>query len=215
MVSRTPARPSTGPGPEEAAPVRLRDADGTRQRLLRAARCRFARDGYSSTTVREIAADAGVNVALINRYFSSKEGLFTACLQRVVEDLGRQLGAQGVDQLLDSILGQLTDAPSGEPALHLLLLLRSSGDERADEIRRRALQAFAERIAAAAGHGPEDLDDELLLRAQVALSTALGIVLLRSSTGLEPLTSATAAELREPVGATLVSLLSRSDRSRA
>ncbi len=59
---------------------RRRDAAETRNLLLTAARSRFAANGYTATTVREIADDAGVNVSLISRYFSSKEGLFEACL---------------------------------------------------------------------------------------------------------------------------------------
>ena len=50
-----------------------RDAKATRRALVRAARRRFATDGYRATTVRQIASDVGVNVALINRYFVSKE----------------------------------------------------------------------------------------------------------------------------------------------
>jgi AcrR family transcriptional regulator len=49
----------------------------TRSRLLEAARVRFQEHGFDGTTVRDIAADAGVDPALINRYFGSKEGLFT------------------------------------------------------------------------------------------------------------------------------------------
>ena len=66
---------------------RRRDAASTRQLLLDAARRRFARDGYAATTVRDIADDAGVNVALISRYFDSKEGLFEACLAAAVDEL--------------------------------------------------------------------------------------------------------------------------------
>ena len=43
---------------DEDGAVRSRDAAGTRQLLLQAARIRFARDGYSATTVRDIANDA-------------------------------------------------------------------------------------------------------------------------------------------------------------
>jgi len=204
---------STGsgePGSGASNTVRTRDADGTRQRLLQSARYRFARDGYSGTTVREIASDAGVNVALINRYFTSKEGLFAACLRWVVEDLDPSTNAQqSVDQILETMVNQLAGLPSGAHAPQLLLLLRSSGDQRADEIRRTTLKSFAEAMAAAAGWRPETTNSEaLLLRAQIALSTALGVVLLRSSTGLEPLTSATAQELREPLRDTLETLLS-------
>ncbi|MEO3891515.1 helix-turn-helix domain-containing protein [Nonomuraea sp. B5E05] len=58
------------------APRRRRDAAATRQSLLEAARQRFARDRYEAVSVRDIAADVGVNVALVYRYFGSKAGLF-------------------------------------------------------------------------------------------------------------------------------------------
>lgn len=207
--------PDPGTAPTERGTGRTRDADNTRRLLLQAARRRFARDGYTGTTVREIAADAGVNVSLINRYFSSKEGLFEACLRRVVADLDPAVDVPAdtevrtVEQILETILSQLTVLSTDDHPLHLLLLLRSSGDERADQIRRDTLKSFAEGMAVAAGweQGRDD-GPELLLRAQVALSVALGIVLLRSSTGLEPLSSATADELRAPLGATLHALLS-------
>jgi len=191
---------------------RPRDADSTRQRLLQAARRRFARGGYSGTTVREIAADAGVNVALINRYFTSKEGLFEACLRGVVDDLDGPAGAAvSVEQVVETMIGYLAERPSGEHPLHLLLLLRSSGDARADEIRRHTLTTFAEGIATAAGwrHGAPGGED-LVLRAQIALSAALGIVLLRASTELQPLSAATAQDLRRPLGEAFSALLSAS-----
>ena len=188
---------------------RSRDAAGTRRLLLDAARHRFAHDGYATTTVRDIATDAGVNVALINRYFVSKEGLFEACLRRVGEDLGRpaQQGST-VEQILESMVVRLTDLPTGDYTLQLLLLLRSSGDERADEIRTNTLRSFSESIAAAAGWTPGTVDgDTLVLRAQIALAATLGIVLLRSTTRVEPLVSARADDLREPLAGVLAALL--------
>ena len=59
---------------------RRRDAAATRQELLQAARSRFIRLGYDRTTLRDVAADVGVNLALIKRYFDSKEGLFKAAV---------------------------------------------------------------------------------------------------------------------------------------
>lgn len=55
-----------------------RDADATRHTILRAARQRFAADGYARATIRAIAGDAGVDPALVIRYFGSKELLFAA-----------------------------------------------------------------------------------------------------------------------------------------
>src|SRR5215472_8855902 len=64
----------------EARP-RKRDAAATRARILAAAMDGFARSGYEATSLREIAAGAGVDVALIGRYFGGKEGLFTEALK--------------------------------------------------------------------------------------------------------------------------------------
>jgi AcrR family transcriptional regulator len=179
--------------------AKSRDADNTRHLLLQSARTHFARDGYTATTVRDIATDAGVNVALINRYFVSKEGLFEACLTHASESLrGEVVPAPTIEQIAHNIVGQIVGEPTGERQLLLLLLLRSSGDEQADRIRRSTLETFAERIAAAAGWRSGD-PERLILAAQIILSTALGITLLSSSTGLEPLTSATEDELRRPL----------------
>lgn len=52
----------------------------TRQAVLAAAQAAFAETGYEGTGLRLIAARAGVNLALINRYFGSKEGLFAAAI---------------------------------------------------------------------------------------------------------------------------------------
>lgn len=198
-----------------SAVVHPRDAGGTRRRLLEAARCRFARDGFSGTTVRDIATDAGVNVALINRYFESKEGLFEACLRQVVADLNQPPAVgQTLDEIVERIVGQLADVPGGEPSLQLLLLLRSPKDPRADQIRRATLVSFAEGIAAVAGPGSgtaADSSDALLLRAQIVLSAVMGMALLRSTGALEPLTTASVDDLREPVHDLVSALIDRLD----
>ena len=193
----------SAPGPTDAGPPapRRRDAASTQQLLLDAARRRFARDGYAATTVRDIADEAGVNVALINRYFTSKEGLFEACLTGAVDELGRAVSADvTLDRVPHAIAAQLAGPHTGKHPSQLLLLLRSSGDERADQIRLGILRSFAERLAATAGRRPGDPGgDRLLLRAQVALAAALGIALLRSTGAMEPLTSAGERDLIAPL----------------
>lgn len=209
MSIGTPLVTGDGHEVDASSAVRSRDASNTRQLLLQAARRRFARDGYAATTVRDIATEAGVNVALINRYFISKEGLFEACLAHAAEYLGGpDDDGLTLEQVLHTMVSQVADVPTGEHPLQLLLLLRTSGDERADAIRRNTLQSFAERMAVAAGWTPENGGrEDLLLRAQIVLSTGLGIVLLRSSAGIEPLTSATEAQLERPLGELLTVLL--------
>ena len=64
--------------PDRKAETRPRNATETRRRILEAAKVRFSRAGYDQIGVRDIAADAGVDPALVARYFQSKEGLFEA-----------------------------------------------------------------------------------------------------------------------------------------
>ena len=66
--------------PERAAP-RRRDAAATRAAILEAAQGQFARLGYDRAALRDIAAEAGADVALIKRYFGGKEALFTEALK--------------------------------------------------------------------------------------------------------------------------------------
>jgi AcrR family transcriptional regulator len=187
---------------------RTRDAAKTRQTLLAAARRRFAEDGYAATTVRDIAEDAGVNVALINRYFSSKEGLFEACIRAAGDDLRRTGGDVSLERAAEVIAQQVTGLPGGALPNELVLLLRSSGDETADRIRIGVLRSSGERLAALAGWRPDHPEaDQLLLRAQVVLATAVGISVLRSMIGLEPLASSTEQDLTGPVRDVVSALL--------
>ncbi|HEY0815177.1 MAG TPA: TetR family transcriptional regulator [Pseudonocardia sp.] len=55
-----------------------RDADATRQRLLKAARTEFATHGLAGARVDRIAQNSGSNKAQIYHYFGSKDGLFDA-----------------------------------------------------------------------------------------------------------------------------------------
>ncbi len=67
--------------PEPSPPSRPRDSVRTREAILRAAQNLFAKKGYSTTGVREIATEAGVDATLVRRYFQSKEGLLRAAVE--------------------------------------------------------------------------------------------------------------------------------------
>lgn len=56
----------------------------TRARIRDAALTRFPNDGFGATTIRAVAADAGVSPALVVHHFGSKEGLREACDHYVV-----------------------------------------------------------------------------------------------------------------------------------
>src|SRR3954464_9491754 len=53
-------------------------SEHTRAAILAAARHRFAADGFDRTTIRAIAADAGIDPSMVMRYYGSKDGLFSA-----------------------------------------------------------------------------------------------------------------------------------------
>src|SRR3954465_6990834 len=55
-----------------------RRSDETRAAILAAARRHFAADGFERTTIRAIAADAGIDPSMVMRYYGSKDGLFSA-----------------------------------------------------------------------------------------------------------------------------------------
>ena len=61
-----------------------RNAETTRKRILAAAQRRFSKQSFDATGMREIAAEAGVNVALVNRYFGSKEQLFEEAVAEAI-----------------------------------------------------------------------------------------------------------------------------------
>ena len=195
--------------PSSEPTSRRRDAATTRQLLLTAARRRFAAQSYAATTVREIADDAGVNAALISRYFESKEGLFEACLRGVSAELDTSVRPRSsLEDVSRAIAEQLARPDSAEHPNQLALLLRTSGDERAEAIRRDTLQSYARRLAEAVGvplDGPGGA--QVLVRAQLALCASLGIAVLRSSTTLEPLASTDPAELVGPIQALMRGLL--------
>jgi AcrR family transcriptional regulator len=70
--------------------ARTRNAEATRADILAAARLRFGAEGYDRTTLRAVAADVGVDAALVIRYFGSKQDLFAAAAEFTIDlpDLG-------------------------------------------------------------------------------------------------------------------------------
>jgi AcrR family transcriptional regulator len=79
-LGRAGAVVTTGTGRQ-----RPRNASRTRADILAAARRRFGAEGYEGTTLRAVAADVGVDAALVIRYFGSKQNLFAAAADFVIE----------------------------------------------------------------------------------------------------------------------------------
>ncbi|GAB2578865.1 TetR family transcriptional regulator [Paractinoplanes abujensis] len=203
-------------------PARRRDAAQTRRLLLDTARHHFARHGFATTTVRDIADGAGVNVALINRYFASKEGLFEACLTSAVTDLKQDADRSSPTDIAATMAHRIVGS-ADDPRVHeaLLLLIRSSGDERTDEMRRTLLHSISRRLAAAtttpAPAAPPDPaadvdsaarpDDATVLRAQILLGAVLGTALLRASIAVPPLATASEEQIADALSDLVATLL--------
>ncbi len=81
------------------------DADATRRRLLDGALAQFAQHGFAGASTRELAAAARVNVATLNYYFHSKQGLYDA----VVDEVYRRLGARAAAALAGCVLADVDD----------------------------------------------------------------------------------------------------------
>lgn len=142
----------------------------TRAAILNAARASFMAEGYDQVGVREIAARAGIDPALIIRYFGSKEGLFaeavgakfdlSALIAGDLDTLGERLAAY--------ILGKKT---ADEPYDPLPALLRSASSEVAGPMLRDALRNGFTRPLSARLEGP---DAEA--RAELTGSILLGLL---------------------------------------
>jgi AcrR family transcriptional regulator len=199
-TTKTGGSPESAADPPAAGGRRRRDAAATRQALLEAACNRFIRLGYDRTTLRDVAADAGVNIALIKRYFDSKEGLFKAALASAPRFLGGE-GEFPHDPaaLAEALSHQLSAGAWPEFDKHpVLMLLRVSGDERVDSLRRQALRDFSRHVLEASGTPAQD-DDERMLRAELVVALGVGVAVVRSAVGLQPLSDATSEDLIGPL----------------
>ncbi len=82
MTATRPAEPATSPDPGSLPPAQLQ----RRQRIVRAAIVLIERNEYDSIQMRDVVAEAGVALATIYRYFTSKEHLYAAALVEWAKD---------------------------------------------------------------------------------------------------------------------------------
>lgn len=99
----------------------------TRSQILAVARWRFLQSGYQAVTLRSVAAEAGVDVALVSYHFGSKKGLFGAALALVVnpaETLARTAEGDPAtfpQRALRDLLALWEDPESGAPLRALIV----------------------------------------------------------------------------------------------
>ncbi|THF67884.1 TetR/AcrR family transcriptional regulator [Deinococcus sp. Arct2-2] len=162
---------------------RSRNAAATRAAILQAAQGQFARSGYEGVGLREIAAEVGVNAALVVRYFGSKEQLFTEAiagrfaLGPLLEVPRMELG----ERLAHYVLHKEDQAGALDP---LLMLLRSAAHPQAGALLRLSLEEhFVHPLASWLG-GPD-----AMLRAELIAATLSGLTLSRFVLRLTALSS--------------------------
>lgn len=109
----------------------------------------FARDSYANASVAQVAAEAGVSVALVHKYFDSKSGLFAAVLEEKFRLLreqenryleGKDIKRDQVSTLIESHLDFIAQLRRPYEVGHLLY---GHDDERSNDVRRIDERAFA------------------------------------------------------------------------
>lgn len=158
-------------------PPRGRNAAATRQAILDSARWCFSHDGYDQVGVRDIAARAGADPALVNRYFGSKEALFAEAVSAKFDlsDLFAGDRATLGERLARYVVQKKTPSNGYDP---LVALLRSSSSEVAGSMLRDALVDGFVRPLAARLDGPDAMP-----RAELVGSILLGLLVYRTIVG--------------------------------
>ncbi|WP_175562712.1 TetR/AcrR family transcriptional regulator [Muricoccus roseus] len=154
----------------------------TRGRILEAALLRFAQYSYEETKLRDIAADVGIDVALVHRTFGSKERLFTEVVTIAFQP--RQLFAVDRGELSARLTARLLE-PSLDQALRVVdpldILVRNLLSPEAIPILRAAMaRDVVEPLAS-------KLDDPSPQRAALLAACLAGIGIFRHVLRTEPL----------------------------
>ena len=179
---------------------------GTRDVILDAARSRFSEHGYAAATIRAIAADAGVDPALVHHFYGSKERLFAAAMRLPVAP-GEVLAAALADGPAEPgvTLGEhlvrtalaLWDSPEVNGAFIGLLRSALTSEQAAAMLREFIADAILSLFAgAAASTDPAEAG----YRAALAATQMLGLALTRYVLKFGPVASAEPAGLARAVG---------------
>jgi AcrR family transcriptional regulator len=172
----------------------------TRDEILTAARNQFAARGYGGATIRGIAAEAGVNPALVHHFFGSKDQVFVAALNlpfnpallvgTLLEGPRDQIG----ERIMRLFLSLWEDAATQLPFFALVRSVTTS-PEVADQLRQFLETAVLAKVAAAL--------DLPTLRLTGAASQMIGLAIVRYVIKAEPMASATEDEVVALVGPVL------------
>jgi AcrR family transcriptional regulator len=169
-------------------PGRPVGASDTRDRILTSARELFARNGIDRTSIRAVAAAAGVDAALVHHYFGTKQQLFAAAIHLPIDPMVviaqmRKTPVEELGHTLPSVLLPLWDSELGAG---LIATLRSliAGDEVG--LARSFLQ---EVISVEVGSRVDNPPGTGKIRTQFVASQLMGVVMARYIVKIEPFAS--------------------------
>lgn len=167
--------------------------DITRQ-VLDAARAAYARRGYLNTTLKGVAAAAGVAPDVVRRYYENREALFVAAMRLPFDPAMSmaQLMAPGIDGLgerLVRITLRMLDDPSTREQLAEMVRDGAGASKATASLREFLETEIVDRAAGLLG-----LPDARM-RVTLATSYLLGVASTRYVLQLEPLASATEDEV--------------------
>lgn len=174
----------------------------TREHILANARELFARNGIDKTSIRAIAAAAGVDSALVHHYFGTKQQLFVAAIDIPVDPtavLGpiRAAPVEQLGLLIPSLLLPLWDSELGAGLVATVRSLLAGSD--VSLIR----SFFQEVITAEVAPRVDTPPGTGRLRVQFVVSQLVGVVMARYIIGLEPFASLPAGQVAETIAPTL------------
>ena len=180
-ISRTAvaAASQAGPVPGSGGPR----SERTRRAILGAARAMFAARGYEGTTIRAVAARAGVDASMVMRYFRSKAGLFTAAVTMDLQvlDLGSVPASRRGELLVRHFISRWEDPARGDE-LSALMRTAVTSETVAEQLQAVLSQLITEPIA-------ELGDEQAAERGTFIAAQLLGLALCRYILRFEPLAS--------------------------
>lgn len=183
-------------------PGRPIGTSGTRERILDSARELFARNGFDSTSVRAVAAAAGVDSALVHHYYGTKQQLFAAAIHVPIDPMEvigpiRRTPVEEIGHKLPSLLLPLWDSEAGKGFIATLRSLLAGNDV---SLLRSFLQEI---IAAEVGPRVDNPPGTGAIRVQFVASQLLGVALARYILQLKPFASLPAERIAETIAPNL------------
>lgn len=194
MARGTPRSTDARPAPLGVGGPR---SEGTRRTILDAARNAFATRGYEQTTIRAVAAAAGIDASMVMRYFGSKAGLFAAAATIDLDppELASAAPRRRGEVLVRHFVGRWERDPS-EDMLVFLLRTAVTNESVAEQ-----LQMTFNRMVVGPLEALEYPDAQR--RAALIGSQLMGLGLCRYILRLEPLASLSTDEVVDGIAPTI------------